>query len=157
MYNNYTGDHPAAEAIGAIVLVIVIVFAVGVPTYIVGSCEASNALTDEINKRGYGEYYLDNKSQRQWRWKEDKPQGKINKVARKKKSRARRLVLDGNDKEMILSKLSVANLSSDNEFIYFDKLEDGTWRICVTNGTIPDFASLNGILIRPMEEDKSEE
>ena len=74
-------------------------------------------------------------------------------MARKrKKTGPRRLVLDGNDKEMILSKISTVNLSTSNdEFIYFDKLKNGTWRICSTAGTIPDIETLKGILIESLE------
>ena len=74
-------------------------------------------------------------------------------MARRKKSRRRRIELDGCDKSMILSKVTEIKLEKvDNEFIYLDKRADGTWSLAFTSKTIPDVEALKGILIKPENE-----
>jgi len=43
------------------------------------------------------------------------------------------------EKTLPISKVSCAKLSKDKEFIYFDKLNDGTWRMVYTKGTFEEF------------------
>lgn len=40
----------------------------------------------------------------------------------------RSIKLEGIDKKLEISKATT--IKSDKEFIYLDKLEDGTWRLC---------------------------
>lgn len=54
-------------------------------------------------------------------------------MARKKKTE--KTVTIGGLKETVelkVSKFTEVNLSGDQEFIYFDRLKDGTWRMCRT-------------------------
>jgi hypothetical protein len=46
------------------------------------------------------------------------------------------------DVELEISKVALIN--TDSEFIYFDKLRDGTWRICATKAVIADFSKIDG-------------
>ena len=39
------------------------------------------------------------------------------------------------DLDLEISKVTKIKLNHDKEFIYFDKLSDGTWRLCYTEGT----------------------
>ena len=32
-------------------------------------------------------------------------------------------------------------------FVYFDELEDGTWRLCYTGDTIPDLSQFQGLYV----------
>jgi len=54
----------------------------------------------------------------------------------KKKQIQRELSLGDLNKEIEITKITQVNLSSGNEFIYLDQLNDGTWRICYTKGTL---------------------
>ena len=54
---------------------------------------------------------------------------------------SRAIHLNGVDKELQLSKVTKINVS-EKEFIYLDKLLDGTWRLCYTSSTIPDITKL---------------
>jgi len=56
------------------------------------------------------------------------------------------LKFNGLDQEATLSKVSEINVS-DKEFIYLDKLKDGSWRLCYTANTIPDIRCLDSIEI----------
>lgn len=56
--------------------------------------------------------------------------------------------LRGLDKSLPMSRVSKIKLGqSDKEFIYLDKLADGTWRLCYTEATIPDLVNLTGLII----------
>jgi len=64
-----------------------------------------------------------------------------------KKNNKRYLKLNGLDREVELSKVSEINISDDKEFIYLDKLNNGTWRLCYTAQTIPDIKLLESLEI----------
>ena len=71
-------------------------------------------------------------------------------MARRKKSRNRTLEFDGCDKSVVLSKVTEIRLDKvENEFLYFDRREDGTWSLAFTSKTIPDIEALRGLLIKP--------
>ena len=53
----------------------------------------------------------------------------------------RAINLNGLDKELELSKVSEVKVSN-KEFIYLDKLDNGTWRLCYTKDTINDIKEL---------------
>ena len=61
-----------------------------------------------------------------------------------KKSPKRQLYLTGLDKSLELSKVSEVKVSK-KEFIYLDKLDNGTWRLCYTSSTIDDIKNLISI------------
>ena len=43
------------------------------------------------------------------------------------------------DVNLDVSKISCVKLHKEKEFIYYDKLEDGTWRMVYTKGTLKEF------------------
>ncbi len=47
-----------------------------------------------------------------------------------------KIITDNQEIELDVNKIISVNLSEDKEFIYFDKLKDGTWRMVHTKGTI---------------------
>ncbi len=60
----------------------------------------------------------------------------------------RSIKLNGLDKELNLSKASsVRKLQDGKEFIYLDKLTDGTWRMVWTEQTIPDMTKVTSFEI----------
>jgi len=56
------------------------------------------------------------------------------------------IILEGLDDKLELSKVSEIKLS-EKEFIYLDKLSDGTWRLAYTAKTIPDIKKLESLKI----------
>lgn len=74
-------------------------------------------------------------------------------MARRRKSRRRRLEFDGCGRSIIISKVTEIKLDKvDKEFVYFDRRDDGTWSLAFTSGTIPDIENLKGLLIKPEDE-----
>ena len=65
----------------------------------------------------------------------------------------RTIHLNGVDKELQLSKVAKINVS-EKEFIYLDKLPDGTWRLCYTGSTIPDITKLRSMEVVRKEIDR---
>lgn len=61
-------------------------------------------------------------------------------MAKKDKIR-RAIAIKGTDTVLEVSK--AAALHVEKEFIHFDKLADGTWRILYTSKTIPDFSKIS--------------
>ncbi len=59
----------------------------------------------------------------------------------KKKEPKRFIKLEGIDKILDITKGTMIK-SVGKEFIYLDKLIDGTWRLCWTEDTIPDMAKI---------------
>ncbi len=60
----------------------------------------------------------------------------------------RSIKLNGINKELSLSKASsVRKLQDGKEFIYLDKLNDGTWRMVWTEQTIPDITKVTSLEI----------
>ena len=53
----------------------------------------------------------------------------------------RSIELKGLNETLELSKVSEVKTSK-KEFIYLDKLDDGTWRLCYTKSTIEDIKQL---------------
>lgn len=68
-------------------------------------------------------------------------------MSRKKKDKTKRnIILQGLDKKLELSK--VVEIKVENkEFVYFDKLPDGTWRMAYTSPTISDIKELEAFII----------
>ena len=66
-------------------------------------------------------------------------------MARKKKAALpyRAIKLKGLDKELEISKATLVRLQK--QFIHFDQLDDGTWRVVWTEGTIPDFSMVEAL------------
>lgn len=54
--------------------------------------------------------------------------------------------LVGLDKQLEIKKATEIKLS-EKEFIHFDKMDDGNWRMIWTVSTIPEIAKLEGIKI----------
>lgn len=74
---------------------------------------------------------------------------------KKKKSVDVSIKLNGLDKEdLILSKFATVNLKgTSNDFIYLDKLDDGTWMLVVTEGTLDNIKELVSLeFVRGCEE-----
>ena len=72
---------------------------------------------------------------------------------KRKKSKERTLVFEGLNKRETLSKVTAINLEAvDKEFVYLDKLSDGTWQLTFTSKTIPDADNLVGILLAPKDQ-----
>ena len=66
----------------------------------------------------------------------------------KKQEPKRHIEIEGLDKKLELSKYSTVRSSeSMSEFIYFDKLKDGTWRLVHTTDTIPDMKMVEGFKV----------
>ena len=76
-------------------------------------------------------------------------------MSRKRKKSPKRLLhfYKVNMQDQVLSKVVTIHLDKvDQEFVHFDKMKDGTWRMTVSSTTIPDADELLGISIRPIEE-----
>ena len=72
---------------------------------------------------------------------------------KRKKSKERTLVFEGLNKRETLSRVTAINLEAvDKEFVYLDKLPDGTWQLTFTSKTIPDADNLVGILLAPKDQ-----
>ncbi len=72
-------------------------------------------------------------------------------MSRKKKDKVKRsIVLEGIDKELELSKVTAIKVSH-KEFIYLDKLDNGTWRLAYTEPTIPEIKELEAMIIKREE------
>jgi len=66
-------------------------------------------------------------------------------MARKKKQLPyRAIALKGLDKELEISKATLIRKTK-KQFIHFDELDDGTWRVVWTEGTIPDFKDVQAL------------
>ncbi len=61
----------------------------------------------------------------------------------------RSIELEGLDKILRLSKVTELNFGhlKDKEFIFFEKLKDGTWRLTYTASTVPDIQQLQSLKI----------
>lgn len=67
-------------------------------------------------------------------------------MSRKRKVEPKRTVLiNGTEKQLQLSR--VTQLNTTKQFIHLDELSDGTWRICYTSNTIPDFSKVKSLEI----------
>lgn len=47
---------------------------------------------------------------------------------------------DGSSQELVLSKAT--SVKTDAEFLHFDKMKDGTWRLIYNPNMIPDFTQV---------------
>lgn len=74
-----------------------------------------------------------------------------------KKSKGRLVIkLNGVDKELEVTKLTELTLNDESkEYINFDKMKDGTWRLIYTGRTIPDIKALQSIELVRIKEDES--
>ena len=64
------------------------------------------------------------------------------------KKTKRKVILKGLDKELNIAKVCCVNLEqTDNEFIYFEKMKSGDWRLAYTAKTVADIKCLESIEI----------
>lgn len=69
---------------------------------------------------------------------------------KKQKEPKRTIEIEGIDKKLELSKYTQVNMGGKNfgtNFIHFDELEDGTWRLVHTKDVIPDMKEVKGFKI----------
>jgi len=59
----------------------------------------------------------------------------------------RSILIEGIKKELDIKKFNVVKTNTDSEFIYLEKMKDGTWRFTVTEKTIPDMKKVTGFKI----------
>ena len=64
------------------------------------------------------------------------------------KKQALRIQSDGSFREMELRKVVEVDLNAvDKEFVYFERLSDGKWRMIYTKKTIPDIRKFFGLYL----------
>lgn len=71
-------------------------------------------------------------------------------MSKKQKEPKRRIRIEGIDKELEITKYTKVNMNGRNfgtEFIHFDQLPDGTWRLVHTTDVIPDLTKVKGLKI----------
>ena len=66
-------------------------------------------------------------------------------MSKKKDKIKRSILIEGLDKELILSKVTAVKL--EKNMIHFDELDDGTWRLIYNSNMIPDLSMIEGFKI----------
>ena len=66
-------------------------------------------------------------------------------MAKKKDKIKRSILIEGLDKELILSKVTAVKL--EKNMIHLDELPDGTWRLIYNINMIPDLKQIEGFKI----------